>query len=136
MTMNRAPSAARKTNVLMVFLLISNEPNALPWPKVPSLASVEVPGVNVDARHILPPEHVGVASVVLEGEEQLESEVPQLPDRPLLELPGRRIVAVIAHDEQIPPQFVVLEPRQGLGLDPDRPGGEQHDVEFVVEELE
>ena len=53
-----------------------------------------------------------------------------------LELPGRRVVAGVPHDEQVPPQPVPVQPGQGLRLHPGRAGGQQHDHQARVEQAE
>ena len=98
--------------------------------------SAEVAGVDVDAGHALAVEHLDVASIVLERQRRLESAGPQFCDGPLLEVPGGFVVAVVPHDQQIPAEVVPLEPGQGLALHPDRPCGEQHDMDPVVEVVE
>src|SRR5262245_19790655 len=55
--------------------------------------SVVVAGVDVDAGHTLAVEHVHVAGIVLEREAQVEPELPQLGDAPLLEDAGSHVVA-------------------------------------------
>ena len=61
---------------------------------------------------------------------------PQLADGAPLELPGGGVVAAVAHDQQVPAQLVALQPGQGLGLDPQRPAGEQDDRAGRVEQLQ
>src|SRR5216683_4932779 len=124
-SMNRPPKTVRIRIVLKVFLLISNSsltPKKVPPPaNVPAHGSVVVPGVDVDAGHPLRPEHLEVSAVVLEGQPELESVAAELVDRFPLEVPGRRVVAVIAHDQQVPAEVVAVQPGERLRLDAQRP---------------
>src|SRR5216683_3122877 len=119
----------------MVFLLMSPSVTPVRLAIVPG-RSVEVAGVDVDARDALVAEHLQVTAIVLERQPQGEAVGPQLRDRPTFELPGPRVVAGLAHDEHVPPQLVAPEPGEGLGLDPYRPPGEQHHPQRRVEQLE
>src|SRR3954462_10251849 len=81
MPMKRAPRAASSTNVLMVFLLMSPLPT--PWAAGKFQVSVrpalvEVAGMDVDAGDPLVVEHLPVAAVVLERQDQVELVVAQL----------------------------------------------------------
>ena len=90
--------------------------------------SVVVAGVDVDARDALAVEHVRrCADRPRTPAGGRSRTVASSPTRPLLEDPGRHVVAELAHDQQVPAQLVALEPRQGLGLHPDRSGRQQHD---------
>ena len=61
---------------------------------------------------------------------------PQLPDGRLLEVAGQLVVAPRPHDEQVPADVVAAEPRLGQVVDPVRPGGQQHDLQVGIEEVE
>src|SRR5687768_955429 len=95
---------------------------------------VVIARMDVDAGDALGAEHLEVASVVFEGELESEAKAAQVVDGALLELAGSGVVAVVAHDEQVPPELVALQPGQGLGLDPGRAAGEQDDAEVAVEQ--
>jgi SAM-dependent methyltransferase len=99
-------------------------------------ASVVVARVDVHAGDALGVEHVHVAAVVLEREPQVEAQPAQVVDGLALEGARRRVVAVVAHDQHVPAQLVAVEPGQGLRAYPQGPGGEQHDVEGRVDDVE
>jgi apolipoprotein N-acyltransferase len=96
-------------------------------------ASLVVAGVDVDARDPLLDEHGVVARVVLHGEAQIEPVAAELRHGQALEVADVRVLASVAHHQQVPSQAVALQPGQGLGLDPERPAGEEHDRQRRVE---
>src|SRR5450759_4872709 len=104
--------------------------------RVPSFLLVVVAGVHVEARDVLAAEHRDVAAVVFDGEAQLEPVGAQIPDRGLLELPGEVVVTERPHHEEIPADPVSAQPGLGQRMDPLRSGGEQHDPQVAVEEVE
>src|SRR4051794_3720671 len=104
--------------------------------KASATALLVVAGVDVDAGHALSVEHVVVASIVLERQLQVEPERPQLRHRALLEVARRLVVAVVAHDQQIPAQLVAEQPTQRLGLHADRAGRQQDDPQPGIEHVE
>src|SRR6266852_2929904 len=110
--MKRPPKTVRIRIVLKVVLLISNssltQMKVPPPANVPRSRSVVVAGVDVDAGHPFRPEHLKVSAVVLEGQPKLDSVAAEFVDRFPLEIPGRRIVAVIAHDQQVPAEVVAV----------------------------
>ena len=62
--------------------------------------------------------------------------VAQLPHRRLLEVAGQLVVAPRPHDQQVPADLVAPQPRLGEVVHPVRPGGEQHDLQLGVEQVE
>ena len=46
------------------------------------------------------------------------------------------VVAPVTHDQQVPSQVISLQPRHGLGLNPQGASGEQDDLETRIEQLE
>src|SRR5579871_4110442 len=72
--------------------------------------SVVVARVDVDARDPFGPEHGQVAGVVLECQLDVPPGVPEVPDAVLLEGCRPAVVAVRAHDEQVPAQPVAVQP--------------------------
>ena len=54
----------------------------------------------------------------------------------LLEVAGQLVVAPRPHDQQVPADLVAAQPGLGEVVDPVRPGGEQHDLELGVEQVE
>ena len=95
-----------------------------------------VAGVDVHAGDAHGVEHGEIVGVVLEGQPQVESEVAQLVDGVPL-VPGHLgVVPPGPHDQQVPAQFVALQPGQRLGLYTHRATGEQDDLELGVEQLE
>src|SRR4051812_226686 len=107
-----------------------------PWVCTSEPYLLEVTRVDVHAGDALAVEHRDVATVVLEREPRIEVVGAELLDAAPLELRGRLVVAVVAHDQQVPTQLVALEPRDGDLLHADRPAGQQHDREPIVEQFE
>ena len=66
----------------------------------------------------------------------IEAELPELGDRGTFEARRLGVVAPVAHHEHVPPQPVVRQPGQRLGLDPQGTPREQHDAQRGIEELE
>ena len=135
--MKSAPSAVSSTTVLTLFLNICVTsvsentgdrrrvfPRGHANPGYPerlgcesvcgsAAAPVVVAGVHVEAGDALGAEHRHVAAVVLEGEGQVETGGPQLPDRRLLEVAGDVVVAPRSGDQQVPADRVAAQPRLG-----------------------
>src|SRR6185437_13926642 len=153
-SMNRAPRAASRTAVLTAFLIVvhlvspgdglcvsvkryaGTARSRSPRSQEPRSMSVVVAAVEVDAGNALGAEHGHVPTVVLDGEAQLEAVVPQVPHRGLLEVAGHLVVAPRPHQEEVPPDAVPAQPGLGEVVHPFGPGGEQHDAQVGVEEVE
>ena len=67
---------------------------------------------------------------------RIEAEGAELGHRGPLEPRHLGVVAPVAHHEHVPPQPIVRQPGQRLGLHPQRAPGEQHDAQPGVEQLE
>src|SRR5207302_6227101 len=100
-----------------------------------AVPSVVVTRMDVDAGNAGGAEHLGIAAVVLEGEAEVEAPGPELGHGVLLELPGHRIVAALAHEQGIPADAVAVHPGLGQGMHSGRTAGEEHDPERVFEEI-
>ena len=84
--------------------------------------SLVVAGVDVDAGDALGVEHVGSCGDRPRRPGAGRSRRPAARTRSGRLNPRHAVVAVVAHDEQVPPQLVALQPAQRLALDPDGPG--------------
>jgi hypothetical protein len=92
--------------------------------------------MDVDARDSLSAEHVPIARVVLEGELKIKSVLAKVFDRASFESRDLRVVASIAHDEQVPAKRVVRQPRESLRHHSQRSPGQQDDTEGGLEQTE
>ena len=81
-------------------------------------------------------EHLGVAAVVLKGQAEIETLVPQVVDRLLLELSGHGVVAALAHQEGVPADPVAGQPGLGQRVDPGRAARQENHPEAGIEEVE
>ena len=132
------PSSGRRASAVLGV----PRPRRPPWGALagaragPQSRRFAVAGVDVDAGDTFAVEHVDVPAIVLEGEPQVEAEVAKLAHGVLLEVPRHAVVAPLPHHEEVPPQGVALEPAEGVALDADRSGGEQHDPEVGLEEVQ
>ena len=70
------------------------------------------------------------------AEHEVEPVLPELPHARLLEVAGDLVVAPRAHEQDVPADPVPAQPRLGEVVDPLGPGGEQHDPQVGVEEVE
>src|SRR5680860_277288 len=99
-------------------------------------ASLVVAGMHVEARDALAAQHVDVAPIVFDAEAEVEAEGTQVTDRGLLELSRHVVVAPRPHDQKIPTDLVVTQPRLGEVVHPFGPGSQQDDPQVRVQEIE